>query len=132
LKVLELEGYVVSIDAIGCQNVIADQIIESKANYLLAVKGNQEKLHRALEDSFCFQLKAEVLVSDKLDFGHGRIEKRTCYISKDMGYVDTEKWKDVKTLIKVVSERYNKAQQRQEEMTVRYYISSFEAGCVPI
>jgi Transposase len=127
LKVLELEGCVVSIDAMGCQSAIANQIIESKADYLLAVKANQSELHRSLEESFRFQKRADVSLAEELDFGHGRIENRTCYISTDIEYVDIEKWKNAKTLIKVVSERYNKSQQRQEETTVRYYISSLQA-----
>ena len=127
LKALDLEGCIVSIDAMGCQRNIAEQIRGRKADYLLAVKKNQGELHLAIEDSFRLQPKADVYFSHERDFGHGRIEERTCYISTNMECVDTAKWRDVKTLIKVVSQRYNKSARKKEEPTVRYYISSMEA-----
>jgi predicted transposase YbfD/YdcC len=127
LKVLDLQGCIVSIDAMGCQEDIANQIIEQKGDYLLAVKNNQPTLFEALEDTFKLQERKDVSLSEELDFGHGRIENRTCFISTDLQYVDTLKWKNAKTLIKIVSERYNKTKQIQEETMIRYYISSLEA-----
>jgi predicted transposase YbfD/YdcC len=126
LRVLDLQGCIVSIDAMGCRQDIADQIMEQEGNYLLAVKNNQPALFEALEDSFKLQPQKEVLLNEELDFGHGRIEDRTCFISSDLQYIDTEKWKDAKTLIKIVGERYNKTRQQQEEPMTRYYISSLE------
>jgi predicted transposase YbfD/YdcC len=57
-------------------------------------------------------------------FGHGRIENRTCRIFNNLEYIDTEKWKNAQTPVKIVGERYNKTLHREEETTVRYYISS--------
>jgi Transposase len=127
IKALDLEGCLVSIDAMGCQHTIAKEIREAKADYLLAVKNNQQELYQAIEDVFRFEKQNDRRFSAELDFGHGRIENRTCYISTDLQYVDNEKWTDAKTLIKVVSERYNKTKKIQEEPSVRYYISSAEA-----
>ncbi len=126
LKVLDLQGCIVSIDAMGCQENIANQIIEQKGDYLLAVKNNQPALFEALEDSFKLQRRNDVSLSEELDFGHGRIENRTCIISSDLQYIDTVKWKNAKTLIKIVSGRYNKTKQIQEEDATRYYISSLD------
>jgi predicted transposase YbfD/YdcC len=111
----------------GCQEEIANQIIEQKGDYLLAVKNNQPALYQALDDTFKLQQSKDVSLSQELDFGHGRIENRTCFISSDLQYVDTSKWKDAKTLIKIISGRYNKTKQIQEEAAIRYYISSLEA-----
>ncbi|MDR2928891.1 MAG: ISAs1 family transposase [Cytophagaceae bacterium] len=85
LKVLDLERCLVSIDAMGCQEDIANQITEQKGDYLLAVKNNQPALYQALEDTFRLQQSKDVSLSEELDFGHGRIENRTCFISSDTG-----------------------------------------------
>lgn len=127
LKVLDLQGCVVSIDAMGCQQDIAEKIIERKADYLLAVKKNQPELYQAIEDTFRFEKVVDRTVFRELDFGHGRIENRTCYISENLEHVNTEKWKNLQTVVKVVSIRYNKTKQQQEEPAVRYYISSLSA-----
>lgn len=52
LKSLELKGCLVTIDAMGCQKKITEVIIESDADYLLAVKDNQPNLHQAIQDYF--------------------------------------------------------------------------------
>lgn len=127
LKILDLQGCIVSIDAMGCQEEIANQITEQKGDYLLAVKNNQPSLYESIEDTFKLQERKDVSLSEELDFGHGRIENRTCFISSDLQYLDTLKWKEAKTLIKIVSERYNKTKQIQEESMTRYYISSLDA-----
>lgn len=111
----------------GYQHTIAKEIREAKADYLLAVKNNQQELYQAIEDVFRFEKQNDRRFLTELDFGHGRIENRTCYISTDLQCIDNEKWTDVKTLIKVVSERYNKTKKIQEELSIRYYISSAEA-----
>jgi predicted transposase YbfD/YdcC len=124
VKILDLEGCLVSIDAMGCQSAIAGQIIDRKADYLLAVKNNQKELYRAVEDTFRFERAADRRVACELDFGHGRIENRTCYVSDNLEFIDCDKWRGLRTVIKVVSERYDKTRQRVEEPSIRYYISS--------
>ncbi|KAA6317736.1 hypothetical protein EZS27_032157, partial [termite gut metagenome] len=74
IKALNLEGCIISIDAMGCQHAIADEIIQAKAHYILAVKNNQQELYKALEDTFRFECAKERVSSHELDFGHGRIE----------------------------------------------------------
>lgn len=127
IKALDLKDCLVSIDAMGCQHAIAKEIREAKADYLLAVKNNQQELYQGIEDTFRFEKQTDHRSAVELDFGHGRIENRTCYISTDLQYVDPEKWIDIKTIIKVVSERYNKTKKMQEQPAVRYYISSMQA-----
>jgi len=55
IKSLYLAGCIVSIDAMGCQQSIALQIIERKSDYILAVKNNQQELYRGIEDTFHFE-----------------------------------------------------------------------------
>ena len=76
-------------------------IKEKKGDYLLAVKNNQPELYRAIEDTFRLQQKKEENYSTQLDAGHERIEKRTCYISSNLSFVDTKKWKDAKSVVMV-------------------------------
>jgi predicted transposase YbfD/YdcC len=52
LELLEINGCIVTIDAMGCQTDIAEKIVEKKAGYVLAVKDNQKRLHEAISDYF--------------------------------------------------------------------------------
>ena len=52
LKLLDIEGKVITIDAMGCQAAIADQIIEKREDYILALKGNQDKIHKEVKALF--------------------------------------------------------------------------------
>jgi predicted transposase YbfD/YdcC len=130
IKALDLEGCIVSIDAMGCQHAIVDEIIQAKANYIVAVKNNQKHLYQGIEDTFRFQRVADQVSNQELDFGHGRIENRTCYVSTNLENIDINKWKGVKSLVKIVSERYNKTTHKQEEPSTRYYIYSLEQDAV--
>ena len=60
LDALDVKGYLVSIDAMGCQRAIAEKIIAQQADYLLAVKGNQPNLHQAIQDAF-IDRKAQIV-----------------------------------------------------------------------
>lgn len=66
LKILDLEGCIVTIDAIGCQHKIVKEIIENKGDYLIAVKENQQKLHKSLSSWF-----SEVDIEGFKKGGHG-------------------------------------------------------------
>ncbi len=122
LKSLFIKGSLISIDAMGCQEDIAECIVNEKGDYLLAVKNNQASLYQNIEDSFRF-LKAESRDED-IDIGHGRIETRKCTVITDLAHIEApERWKNLKVLIKMESERCFKASGKTEK-SVRYYISS--------
>ena len=72
LAALELSGTVVTIDAIGCQKAIAQQIATQQAAYILAVKENQPSLLADIKDSF--RMLAAPSVDEQIDCGHGRVE----------------------------------------------------------
>ena len=83
LEMLELNGCIVSIDAMGCQKEIARGILERRADYLLAVKGNQGQLYQDVRDLFEGEdgLGLNGVPHDyatTLNKGHGRIERREC------------------------------------------------------
>jgi predicted transposase YbfD/YdcC len=128
LQMLYIKGCLVTIDAMGCQKVIAKAITDKEADYILAVKENQERLLDDIKEAFSEEKKFEQVTHTNL--GHGRIEKRTCAIIKNTEWVCKEAdWSKLKTLIRLESERTIKATGKVEKQ-VRYYISSKDATAV--
>lgn len=124
LEVLVIKGCIVTIDAMGCQTVIADKIIEKGADYILAVKGNQGNLEQGIQDTIRFSKPVDLF--EDLDFGHGRIETRTCKVYTDFSHIEkVEQWKNIKCIAKIDSKRHIKATAAEETET-RFYISSLE------
>lgn len=84
LRVLDVSGCIVTIDAMGCQKKIAQTILDEKADYVLSVKANQAQLHQDIQDWFAYgdQVNFENMESsyyETLNKGHGRIEIRRCW-----------------------------------------------------
>jgi len=122
LRVLELSGTTVTIDAMGCQKSIAGQIVEQKGDYVLAVKENQPSLLADIKDSF--QMLAADAVDEQIDGGHGRVETRRCSVLADLSLIDnTQNWASLQAIVRIESTRYHKATGKQEHET-RYYITS--------
>jgi predicted transposase YbfD/YdcC len=93
LAMLSLKGTIVTVDALNCQRVIAQQIVEQGGDYVLALKGNQATLHddvvRFLDDPGS---KVKTAKPD-VDAGHGRIETRTATVSTDIAWLcDSHGW----------------------------------------
>jgi len=76
LDMLTIKGCIVTIDAMGCQKKIAEKIIKKDADYILMVKDNQKNLRIQIED--IFKTQESYTINTTNDFGHGRIETRTC------------------------------------------------------
>lgn len=127
LRLLELKGALVTIDAMGCQREIASTIIEQEADYVLAVKENQPTL--AEDVKLAFQNASdEVLRSSRtVDEGHGRVEIREYHQCLDLSLLRTRsEWSGLKSLCKVVSYRFTQDGGKSAE--TRYYISSLGPG----
>lgn len=129
LKLLEIKGCIVSIDAMGCQTKIARQICNQKANYVLALKANQKQLY---EDVSLFLLDAvdnnkHSRITDyheSFNKEHGRIETRKCYVSNQLEWLDNkDKWADLKTIVMIESTREVADKISTER---RFYIASME------
>ncbi|MEO1714437.1 MAG: ISAs1 family transposase, partial [Bacteroidota bacterium] len=131
IKLLDVEGCILSIDAMGTQKVIADQIIEAGGDYLLSVKENQGRLFEEIHDFFTEEAKSEFRFvhleqDDQWDKGHGRIERRLCSYSTDVQTLsEAPKWKGIKSIIRIEAERI--IRDKRERKT-RYYISSLETS----
>jgi len=122
LDVLSIHGCIVTIDAMGCQTEIAEKIIEKEADYILAVKGNQGSLQEGIMDTIKFANPIETY--EDIDYGHGRIETRVCSIYTDFSHIENwTRWKNLKCIAKVDSNRYMKSSGLNETET-RLYICS--------
>jgi len=83
----QLEGALVTIDAMGCQVDIADKIVAHKADYVLALKGNQPTLEADTKDYFDTAPATELEVKTTVEKGHGRIETRTYTASANVDWI---------------------------------------------
>lgn len=130
LRLLDLKGCIVTIDAIGCQKEIAQQIIDQEADYLLAVKGNQEHLLADVE--LLFRLaeqndfaKVDCHYARMVNKGHDRIEVRHCWAiagEESLQFLqDYAAWPRLRTVIRIKSERHIGQSVSHQ---YRYYISS--------
>jgi predicted transposase YbfD/YdcC len=127
LEILEVSGCLVTIDAMGCQVEIAEKIVEAKADYVLAVKGNQPTLHAGIEAFFLDHLEddfARVSVGrhEKEEKGHGRAETRSYLVCEAPGDLpDRARWKGLKGIGVAIGETIRDGKSVSD---VRSYILS--------
>jgi len=127
LELIAVKGCVITIDAMGCQEKITKAIIKQEADYILAVKENQKQLHQDVIDEFRFG--KNIKNHTHQDLGHGRIETRKCSVIDTFEFIkNLDKWKGLKSIIKVESIREFKNSNRPKEMATKYYISSLETN----
>jgi predicted transposase YbfD/YdcC len=134
LEMFALEETVVTIDAIGCQRDIAEQIMEGGGDYILALKGNQGQLAEDVTDMFAyFEKIAFEHVSHtyhrQVNGGHGRLEIRECWVFSPHQYAPyfrtLAKWQGVQAAVMVRSERHS---GQKVETARRFFISSLAAS----
>jgi predicted transposase YbfD/YdcC len=132
LKLLNLKGAVVTLDAMGTQREIASQIKQAEGDYVLALKGNQGKLSQQVSDWFELAIAKnwqgiECSYDETVESGHHRIETRQVWavsVSQLPPLHRQRQWMGLTTVVMVKSKRqlWNKT-----TTTVRFYISSLEA-----
>ena len=129
LRLVDIKGAIITIDAMGTQKAIAAQIIEGKADYVLALKGNQETLHQAVIDYIDEQLEGDLANAREhvtTEKGHGREEMRTyLQLPAPKSLPGFTLWEGLQT-IGVVTSRC--LRDGKETIEVRYYISSLAIG----
>lgn len=122
LELLSVRGCIVTIDAMGCQKAIAEQIRKQRGDYVLAVKGNQPELQNDVRDAFELGRRASTPADvEEIDSGHGRIEVRRCWQLDVKQAPAAKQWPGAKSVAKVVCERHIGERVTTE---TRYYISS--------
>lgn len=124
----QLDGALVTIDAMGCQAAIAERIVAHKADFLLALKGNQPTLEAEVKDYFQTAPASELVRKTTIEKGHGRIETRTYTASRTVDWIAGEKsypgqprFQHIRTLVKV-EDRTEHADR--STFDTRFYISS--------
>src|SRR6266404_2375554 len=124
----QLEGALVTIDAMGTQVEIADKIIAHKADYLLPLKGNQPTLEAEVIEYFRTAPQDELVTKQTTEKNHGRIETRSFvasstvdWILPDRSYPGQPRFKGIKTIVKVLNQT-----EYADRCTfdTRYYICS--------
>jgi predicted transposase YbfD/YdcC len=139
LRALELEGCIVTTDAMGCQKKIAREIIEADADYVRALKGNHETVHEEVkafldEEAICHSKPAPPRMAcdpvppasfaslETYDKGHGRLETRRYYQSIHLEwFADLKLWEGLRSVGMVESIREIAGKVTMER---RYYLSS--------
>jgi predicted transposase YbfD/YdcC len=131
LRLVDIKGAIITIDAMGTQRAIAEQIVAGEADYVLALKGNQETLHQAVIDHIVEQweddfAKVKARQHQTKETAHGREETRS-YIQMPVppDLPGLELWRGLKSIGVVVSECVRDGKVTDE---VRYYISSLGVG----
>jgi len=132
LQMLDIENSIITLDAMGCQQAIAKQIIGQKADYILALKGNHSGMqaelnawwHKRQREGFSEQTYAE---HSEISSGHGRIETRRCQqLLIDKSWLAKPyQWTGLTSVLKVNAQVHDKSTGKDSEET-RWYISSLD------
>jgi predicted transposase YbfD/YdcC len=125
LDMIDIEGDVVSSDAMGCQKEIAKKIVDKGADYVLALKGNQTSLHDDVK--LYFEKLHKKRDFETLEKGHGRIEKREYFLETDIAWLEQKScWEGLAAIGAVRARVEEKGSVRCE---TRYFITSLtDAG----
>jgi predicted transposase YbfD/YdcC len=126
LGLLDLSGSVVTLDGIGCQTEIVEAIVQQQADYVIAVKANQETLAYDVQAAFEPTTRAfQPQYAKTVNKGHGRVEIRQCWVTDApdvMAFInDFKVWSGLRSLVKITAER---RLADKTEVDTRYFITS--------
>jgi predicted transposase YbfD/YdcC len=129
LKLVDIKGAIITIDAMGTQKAIAETIIDGEADFVLALKGNHETLHQAVIDHIEEQLDGDLTNAQEhvtIEKNHGREETRTyLQLPAPEDLPGFTQWKGLKSIGIVTSQC---VRDGKETIEFRYYISSLTVG----
>lgn len=125
LMQLDIAGAVITMDAMGCQTKIADQIIQQGADYVLSLKGNQGELHQDVREFFASAL-SPAIGDIRYEGEHGRVETRSIRATAQTQWLQERHpgWRGLNSIIAVTAKRELKDKTEEE---TRYFISSLDA-----
>jgi len=127
LELIALKGCIVTIDAIGCQYKIANQIVAAEADYLFALKENQSTLCQDVAEYFhdldFSKPEPDILTDSTFDVDHGRLERRSCAVSGTVGWLIERHpaWNTIKSFGVIQAMRETPLKTTTEQ---RFFISS--------
>ena len=133
LDLLDLKGMIITIDAMGCQKKIVEKIAEKEAEYVISLKGNQQSIHRDVKEFFehpCDDAYCQYYNIQRgeysIEIGHGRIEKRTCYLCGNSDWLsEKDAWKNLNGVGMLVCERTVK-KTGKKSVEQRYFLTSLK------
>ncbi len=131
LKKLELSGCIVTIDAMGCQRAIVEDIVKRNADYVICLKGNQSVMHDEVRQLFDWAARDGYKnlphdYHETVDKGHGRVETRRCWTTSETDWFqDRAKWAGLASFAMVESER---SVGDETSIERRYFVSSLDGG----
>lgn len=132
IDMINIEDTVISMDAMGTQKAIAEQIVDKKGDYVLALKSNHPTFYDEVEDFFQQCIKsnfqnAACKTKKTVDKGHGRIEEREYMVcSVDYQCIsEKEKWKGIQSIIRTTTKRQEILEDKTSTET-RFFISSLK------
>lgn len=134
LSLLDLAGCIITVDALNSQREVASKLLGHDADYVMALKGNQPKLHEDVVWLFEDGLETgfegvEHDLYETSERGHGRIERRQCLVLSELSYLEEHRWPALKSVAKVTCERSLKEKTSTQ---TRYYLCSLEADAKKI
>jgi predicted transposase YbfD/YdcC len=133
LQALDIAGCTVTADALHCQESTAETIISKDADYILAVKRNQNTLFAEIQDLFAYAERTDFKdvrhdVHQTVEKGHGRIERRCCWTINEPDFLDYVRqyadWPGLHTIVRIQRERREIGGSTQT--TTHYYITSLD------
>lgn len=133
LRLLEVHGAIVTLDALGCQKEIVGQIVAQGGDYVISVKGNQEKLQAAVQETFGQAFDSPELAQQwrlrtwkQHEHKHGRQEERHCTVLEvPDDFPERDQWPRLRSIAMMLREYQGK--NGEKCLGVRYYISSLPA-----
>jgi predicted transposase YbfD/YdcC len=130
LELIDIKGHIVTIDAMGAQKKIANQIVKQGGDYVISLKGNQGTLHENVKKAFAEAVKKEWEgvrheTYQTIEAGHGRIEKRRYYLLPAAVVKMPKGWSTVQSVVMVERERTDWKETSHE---VQYHICSLPAN----
>ncbi len=123
LKELNIKGHIVTADALNCQKETAEIIVNQKADYLLSVKDNHPNLKKNIKDYVQDETLQKIIqCTTIIEKGHGRIEKRTAFVTSDIDWLaERREWRNLAFIGAIHKETEYKGKKSDEW---HYYISS--------
>ncbi len=130
LELFDVKGHIVTIDAMGCQYAIADNIVSKEGDYIFSLKGNQENLSDDVTVFFNSPPHNTTLLSQiEHDKGHGRVETRVCVVCNDVQWLRERhpKWQTINSIMKIDATReFTNKEKNKTTQETRYFISSLK------
>lgn len=123
LKQINVKGSIVTIDSIGCQHNIVTSICKQKADYVIALKGNQKNLHKAVSEHFLYNpISDRSAKVNVYEYGHGRVEQREYWLECELDWLPQRSdWSGLRSvgMVKSIVTRGDKT-----SFEIRYFITS--------